>query len=177
MVSQPALCALVAADPTRSLDCRGPLRLEIVTAWALVVKRGALRYLHSFGRVTWQAHGPHHSAALSHREAHPCEWLLAFASFSYARTHQSSILILWLAYLFLPCDLHFSSCKRKGDHSFPRLPGDSHLLHRGLLNRLYGGDRHCVPNEDHDQEAGLQQPASCAQADQAHSLAETGNRK
>ena len=29
----------------------------------------------------------------------------------------------------------------------------------------------------YDQEAGLQQPAGCAQADQAHPPAETGNRK
>lgn len=154
--------------PTEARDSR---------ARALVVKRGALGYSTSFRRVAWRAQGPRHSTALSHREAHPCEWLLPFASFSYARTHQSSVLTLWPAYLFLPCDLRSSSRKREGDHSFPRLPGNSHLLHRGLLNRLYGGDRHCVPNEDHDQEARLQQPAGCAQADQAHPLAETGNRK
>lgn len=91
--------------------------------------------------------------------------------------HQSSVLTLWPAYLFLSCDLQSSSSKRKGDHSFPRVSGDSHLLHRGLLDRLYGGGGHRVPDEEHDQEAGLQQPAGCAQADQAHPSEETGNRK
>lgn len=90
---------------------------------------------------------------------------------------QSRVLTLWPAYLFLPCDLQPSSRKRKGDYDFPRLLGDSHLLHRGLLNCLHGGDSHRVQNEDHDQEARLQQPAGRAQADQAHPFAETGNRK
>ena len=97
--------------------------------------------------------------------------------FSCARMHQSSVLTLWPAYLFHPCDLQSSARQRKGDPSLPRLPGDSHLLHRGLLNCLHGGDSHRVPDEDHHQEAGLQQPAGCAQAHQAHPLAETGNRK
>lgn len=79
--------------------------------------------------------------------------------------------------LFLFCGLQSSAGERKGDHSFTRLPGNSYLLHRGLLNCLHGGDSHLVPNEDHDQEAGLQQPAGCAQTDQAHPPAETGNRK
>lgn len=91
--------------------------------------------------------------------------------------HQPRVLTLWPAYLFLPCGVHSSSCKREGDHGFPRLPGDSHLLHRGLPNCLYGGDGHLVPNEDHDQEARLRQPTSRAQADEADSPAETGNRK
>ena len=98
-------------------------------------------------------------------------------SCSYARKHQCGVLTLWPAYLFLPCDLRSSSCERKGGHPFPRLPGNSHLLHRGVLHRLHGGDGHPVPDEEHDQEAGLQQPAGCAQADQAHPPAETGNRK
>lgn len=50
---------------------------------------------------------------------------------------------------------------RKGDPSFPRLPGNSHLLHRGVvLHRLHGGDSHLVPDEEHDQKLGLQQPAA-----------------
>lgn len=147
-----------------------------MAAWALVVKRGAFGYSHSFGRGAWQALSPCHSAALSHWEA--CAWGRSSPcdSFSYARMHRPRV-TLWPAYLFLPCGLHSSSCKRKGDYGFPRLPGDSHLLHRGLPDCVYGGDGHPVPNEDHDQEARLQQPASCAQADQAHPLAETGNRK
>lgn len=76
--------------------------------------------------------------------------------------HPSGILTLWPAYLFLSCDLKSSTCERKGDYSFPRLPGNSYLLHRGLLNCLHGGDSHLVSNEDHNQEAGLQQPASGA---------------
>lgn len=91
--------------------------------------------------------------------------------------HPSGVLTLWPASLSHPCDLPSSARQREGDPSLPRLPGDSHLLHRGLLDRLHGGDRHRVPDEDHHQEAGLQQPAGRAQAHQAHPPAETGNRK
>lgn len=148
-----------------------------MAVWALVVKRGALGCSPSWGEV----HGRPVARAFLQprviRETRPWEWSSPCVSFNCARAHQARVLTLWPAYLFLPCGLHSSSCKRKGDYGFPRLPGDSHLLHRGLPNCLYGGDGHPVPNEDHDQEAGLQQPARCAQADQAHPLAETGNRK
>lgn len=82
-----------------------------------------------------------------------------------------------VAWLFPPKNFPSSSWKRKRIPDVSRLPGNSNLLHRGLLNCLHGADSHPVSHEEHHQEARLQQPARCPQADKAHPSAQTGNRK
>lgn len=81
------------------------------------------------------------------------------------------------AWLFPPEILQSSSWKGKGISNISRLPGNSNLLHRGLPDCLHGADGHPVPHEEHHQEAWLQQPARCPQADKANPSAQTGNRK
>lgn len=90
--------------------------------------------------------------------------LLIFSHFKLFQVLYRTMLVLYansVAWLFPPKNFQSSSWKRKRISDISRLPGNSNLLHRGLLNCLHGADSHPVSHEEHHQEARFQQPARC----------------